>query len=414
VKIVKIGGGVLFGVDAVAKLPDVLARITEPYVLVVSALGKTTNALERVTQLALEGMSKCAAQELADTVRWHEGVAEVLGVSDSVLRVAREMGSTITDAALGKAASVSRAAFRDHVLSAGEELSSHLVAGYLAKMGHSVKLIDATEMVITDENFGGATPIRPLSDERLREGIMPALGVGKTPVIAGFVGATEGGVRTTLGREGSDFTAALVAAALDVDELVLLKSVAGVMSADPLLVPSAYLIPCLSFNQAERLFRAGAKVVHPKTIDPVREKDISVHVQRFGSTESGTVMSSKASWKPGMLHAVVAESMDPSVGAGPAPRPEAACTIPRSRDPGLIRLTVVGEPPIREQTASLIERTLRDVGSLRIVHDRELTAWHGWVEKPNVQRALCGLHDQLCSGVAGRGALNAKVEARTT
>lgn len=378
-----------------------LTRTAESYALVVSAFGKTTNALECTAQLVLNGKKECALKKLDDTLHWHEQLSIKLGLSDSALAAPKEFHSTLRRSIAGNAMIRIGAAFRDQIVSFGEELSSHLVAAFLQLKGLPVQLIEATAVITTDNNFGAAVPIRPLSDERIRTAMQSQLNTGGIPVIAGFIGATRQGARTTLGREGSDYTAALVAAALDADELVLLKSVEGVMSADPALVPSAYLIPRLSFNQAERLFKVGAKIVHPKTIDPVREKDIGVHVQCFSGTGRGTLMSSKITWQCGTPHAVVAQSMNPSWNGSRASQPVPTCSDTQTTLPELVRLTVVGEPPVRAETATLVERVMRDVGSLRVVYDQDLTAWHGWVADEQARSALCILHDHLCLRLEG-------------
>ena len=167
----------------------------------------------------------------------------------------------------------------DAALSRGERMSARILAALLRQNGVKSEAIDATELIITDAAFGNAAPIEKQTREQIASSLSPLLENGIIPVVTGFIAATEDGVTTTLGRGGSDYTAAIIGDALDVDAVWIFTDVDGVMTADPRIVPDARVIPVISYVEVGELAYFGAKVLHPRTIRPVIEREIPVWVK---------------------------------------------------------------------------------------------------------------------------------------
>ncbi|MBK8987055.1 MAG: aspartate kinase [Chloroflexi bacterium] len=173
----------------------------------------------------------------------------------------------------------------------GEQMSVRILAAYLRQIGHPAAAIDATELIVTDDNFQAATPLPDLTDEKTRERLRPLLTQGIIPIVTGFIAANQAGVTTTLGRGGSDFSAALLGQSLHADEVWIWTDVDGVMTADPRLVKSARSIPTLSYREVSELAFFGAKVLHPKTMRPCIENNIPLRIKNtFNPTHPGTVI----------------------------------------------------------------------------------------------------------------------------
>ncbi len=166
----------------------------------------------------------------------------------------------------------------DVVSGLGERMSAPLLAAVLRAAGVNAQFIDAGELIVTDEVFGGAAPIMGLTEERCREQLLPLIEAGVVPVITGFVGSTISGVPSTLGRGGSDFSAAIIGACIDADEIQIWTDVNGVLTADPRIVPDARSLNELSYEEVAELAYYGAKVLHPKTATPAVEKKIPLRV----------------------------------------------------------------------------------------------------------------------------------------
>jgi aspartate kinase len=177
----------------------------------------------------------------------------------------------------------------DAIVSLGERFSVRLVSAILVSKGLAALHIDADKFLVTDESFQNAHPDMAATREKTSKVIIPALEADNIPVITGFIGATKDGVTTTLGRGGSDYSAALIASALEASEVWIWTDVNGVMTADPRLVPQARTIDVLSYREVAELAYFGAKVLHPKTIRPVIEAGIGLRVcNTFSPDQPGT------------------------------------------------------------------------------------------------------------------------------
>ena len=180
----------------------------------------------------------------------------------------------------------------DAISGTGEMLAAPLVAAAIGARGYSSAAIDATELIVTTDQFGGAEPLDDETRIKTASRLQPMLDRGDIPVITGFIGATADGVTTTLGRGGSDYSASILGAALDADEVWIWTDVNGVMTANPSEVPEARTLPEISYSEASELAYYGAKVLHYKTILPAFRKRIPVRIlNSFEPAQTGTRVS---------------------------------------------------------------------------------------------------------------------------
>jgi aspartate kinase len=175
----------------------------------------------------------------------------------------------------------------DMVVSYGERASSRMIAEAFARFGLKAVHIDARHCIVTDAQYGKAIPQDALIEQRLQQHVAPHLAEGRVPVMGGFMGSTEQGVTTTLGRGGSDFTAALVGGGIDAGAIEIWTDVNGIMTADPRVCPDALRVKTISFEEAAELAYFGAKVLHPATILPAVKKNIPVFVLNSRNPENG-------------------------------------------------------------------------------------------------------------------------------
>jgi aspartokinase/homoserine dehydrogenase 1 len=252
-------------------------------VVVLSAMSGATNQLIAGARAAAEGRDAAYREVKAGLLGRHLDVIETL-LNHSRERL--EVGGLVEDrlhelerlyrsiAVLGELT----VRGRDVVASFGEQLSAHILAALLRERGVRAQAIAATELIVTDDHFGQAKPLMGPTRQRLQQHVGPLLERGVMPVITGYIGATESGVTTTLGRGGSDFSAALVGAALGADEVWIWSDVDGILTADPNIVPQARTLTELSYTEAADLAYFGADVLHPKTVRPVTESGIPLRI----------------------------------------------------------------------------------------------------------------------------------------
>ena len=180
---------------------------------------------------------------------------------------------------------------RDAVASIGEQLSANILSAVLRERGVRAKAISATELIVTDGNFGAARPFYDKTKQQVQQKLLPHIERGIVPVITGYIAATQDGIPTTLGRGGSDFTAAIIGACLDVDEVWIWSDVDGILTADPNIVPNARTLSELSYTEAADLAYYGAEVLHPKTIKPLIEAGIPLRLlNSFNPSNKGTLI----------------------------------------------------------------------------------------------------------------------------
>ena len=197
----------------------------------------------------------------------------------------------------------------DAISGLGERLCAPMVAAAMSEIGVTAEAIDATELVVTDSYHGAAEPWIDLTRARCETRMAPLLEAGVVPVVTGFIGATEEGVLTTLGRGGSDYSATILGAALDADEVVIWSDVSGLLTADPRLVPEAATIAEISHREAAELAYFGAKVLHSKTLRPMMQRGIPVSIRNtFEPDEPGTRITPAGPLNAGGVRALTAVS----------------------------------------------------------------------------------------------------------
>ena len=195
----------------------------------------------------------------------------------------------------------------DAVVSIGERLNARVFSALLQQKGINSQPVDATQLIVTDASFQQARPLMEKTREKTKAVLEPLFIRNEIPVVTGFIAATEDGITTTLGRGGSDYTAAILGDCLDADEVWTWTDVDGVMTADPRIVPDARVIPQISYNEISEMAYFGAKVLHPKTIGPVVQRNIPLWVKNtFNSSFPGTRIDGTHHASNGKVTAVTA------------------------------------------------------------------------------------------------------------
>jgi aspartate kinase len=309
----KFGGTSVADPDAIARLIAIVRRqiakdSQSPPVVVVSALAGVTDTLVAIAQLAEEGASERAAAELERLLERHISVATAVTAAHRASIVAdirRQFDELI---GLVHALAVIREVSprsRDAVLAVGEVVSSRIVAAAFEHCGMPAAWVDARTVLVTDAEHTAAAPDMEATRTRTIERIAPAVREGRVAVLGGFIGATPAGITSTLGRGGSDYSAAIFGASLDADEIQIWTDVDGMLTADPRIVPEPRLVPQLSFAEASELAYFGAKVLHPSTILPAVAKNIPVRILNSRRPENtGTRITADAAAANGQLTAI--------------------------------------------------------------------------------------------------------------
>ena len=268
-------------------------------VVVVSAMAKVTDTLLAAAAAASHNDSEKALSLSFDLRRRHLDAAEELVGRRAIGAVAHELHQKFDalDDLLRGVSAVGELTPRtnDLVVSFGERLSSILVAHAFEHRGLSAAHVDARTCIITDSHFGKAAPQEAVIEARLSEHVLPLVAAGAIPVLGGFIGANAEGITTTLGRGGSDYTAALVGGGLHAGAIEIWTDVNGIMTTDPRIVPEALRVRTISFEEAAELAYFGAKVLHPATILPAVQKNIPVWVLNSrNATNEGTRITAVA------------------------------------------------------------------------------------------------------------------------
>lgn len=283
--VMKFGGTSLEGATAFQSAARIVAeRIERRPVVVVSAMARFTDALIASVPEAANTSAAAAMAKLDKHFERHLRVIDALlsREADRLRQLIEQSRSEISEL-LNRAPSEIqerklRKALEDAVASNGERLSAALLAAVLLENNYSACDVDARRCVITDDEFGCAAPLMTETFSNSQMQLRPLLEKACVPVLGGFIGSTATGETTTLGRGGSDYTAAIIGAALDSEEIQIWTDVPGVLTADPRIAPKARTVPRLSFAEASELAYFGARVLHPKTLQPAVERDIPVRI----------------------------------------------------------------------------------------------------------------------------------------
>lgn len=291
----KFGGTSVGSPAAIEALARIVGAAAGERIVVVSATAGTTDALVKATQQATAGDAAGATQVIRLLAEQHKNLAaDLVGIdgADALTEIGELTERTI--ALLRSVAVLRECSPRslDAVLSYGERASAPIVAALLTKRGIPAEALSAEGLLITDDAFGHANPLMELTRERVADQLLPRMRYGTVPVVTGFVASTADGVTTTLGRGGSDYSAAILAAAVGASECRIFTDVSGVMSADPRIVPDARPLPELSYAEAAELSYFGAKVIHPRTVLPAIEAGIPVRIlNTFAPKDPGTTIA---------------------------------------------------------------------------------------------------------------------------
>ncbi len=253
-------------------------------VVVVSAMSGVTNLLIEGAQSASLGENQTYQDVVKQLSTKHYQVVDALLNDSKELASVRESIDLFLDKFAAFCNSIHvlgectpRAL--DTISSFGERINARILAAYLRQEGLLSEAVDSTDLIITDEKFQNAVPLMDLSCKQVHSVLVPLLEQGQVPVVTGFMAATESGVTTTLGRGGSDFSASILGVCLEADEVWIWTDVDGVMTTDPRIVPEAISLHLLSYNEMSELAYFGAKVVHPRTIQPVVDHEIPLRVK---------------------------------------------------------------------------------------------------------------------------------------
>jgi aspartate kinase len=282
-KVFKFGGASISSVERIHLLERIITSTTgEKLLVVISAMGKTTNALEKVVE-SFFASHQDACLNLFNQVREHHlTVAKYLLLTHYRAAEAK-MHEFFTEMEwlLREKPHKGFDYYYDQIVSMGELLSTSIISAWLEEKGMANKWIDVRDLFRTDDNFRDASIDWPYTQQRVTSALVPLFTKWDIVVTQGFIGATDENESTTLGREGSDYSAAVFANMLAAESLTIWKDVQGVMNCDPKVFPDPRLIPLLNYDEVIEMAYYGAQVIHPKTIKPLENKGIPLYVKSF-------------------------------------------------------------------------------------------------------------------------------------
>ena len=306
--VMKFGGTSVGSGQRIAHIGRIVARLIgergTPPVVVVSAMSGVTDSLVRAAETAAAGDARTYALIRDELQQRHDQAIVDAGVGPEPARALRAEVTGLLDwfetlcqsmHTLGELTPRGL----DAVSGLGERLSARLTAAALLAQGLPSRTVEATEILVTTNHHGGAKPLNDETTPRARARLLPLLEEGVTPVVTGFIAATAGGVPTTLGRGGSDYSATILGRCLPAEEVWVWTDVDGVMTADPRIVPEARTLPAISFGEVAELSYFGAKVLHPQTMAPIVDACIPVRVlNSFHPERPGTLVSQDVTQDP--------------------------------------------------------------------------------------------------------------------
>jgi len=281
--VMKFGGTSVEDAPAIRRLIGIVeSRMNARPVVVVSALARVTDQLVEAGGAAASGHLGAALATVRNIYVRHEALADELVGPGAYSQLDLEMRALFQKLeALLLELNATRQLdprLQDELLSFGECISSHLVQAALSDAEIKAQHVDARQCIVTDENHGQASPLWQETNQRTHDAVVPVLEAGMVPVLGGFIASTGAGIASTLGRGGSDFSAAILGAALGASRVEIWTDVDGIMTTDPKLCPDARVIRKMSFDEAAELAHFGAKVLHPATLVPAMRENIPVYV----------------------------------------------------------------------------------------------------------------------------------------
>jgi aspartate kinase len=295
-KVFKFGGASVDSVSRIRNLPVILKNYpSEKLLIVVSAMGKTTNALEKVAEAFFAEDSSRALELFSQVKQSHLEIAQKLGATDNI-SFQQMMADFFTEVEwlLHDRPVRTYNYYYDQIVCIGELLSTAIVSHFLMSVGIPNQWVDVRDTFATDDQFRSANINWDETSQRFAEGILPLFNHADMILTQGFIGSTNANESTTLGREGSDYSAAIFANLLEAESLTIWKDVEGVMNADPKAFPEARYIRELGYDEVIEMAFYGAQVIHPKTIKPLQNKNIPLQVKCFlDPSLPGTLIHSK-------------------------------------------------------------------------------------------------------------------------
>jgi aspartate kinase len=296
-KVFKFGGA---SVNSIERIQNVAAIISgfndEKLLIIISAMGKTTNALEKVAEAFFAGKKEEALELFRQVKVVHDDLVKYLIVKNA-LDTERRLNDFYTEVEwlLHDKPVREYDYYYDQIVCIGELLSTTIISSFLNEVGITNEWIDVRDCFRTDDNFRDADIDIEVTTAQVQQNLLPLIDKTGIVITQGFIGATDENESTTLGREGSDYTAALFANIIDAESLTIWKDVKGVMNADPRAFPSAEIISELNYDEVIEMAYYGAQVIHPKTIKPLQNKDIPLLVKCFLDPElPGTIIHNQS------------------------------------------------------------------------------------------------------------------------
>jgi aspartate kinase len=415
--VMKFGGTSVGSAERMSTACDLIAAeaARRPVLAVVSAMSKITDLLLDTTRHAEGGDLAGLDQNLQLIEARHaEAAASLVPPSDRV-RVQEQIDEIISDFRR-IVSGIQMLGHRpprtvDEAVAVGERLSALLVAEHLKSRGVAAEAVNAAEVVVTDAVFNNASPLMDATGKKAKERLLPLLRQGVIPIVTGFNGATTDGRPTTLGRGGSDFSASILAAALNAAELWIWTDVDGIMTADPRLVPDAKILTEITYSEAAELAYAGAKVLHPRTLAPLVERRIPVWSKNsFAPEKPGTrIVPTLGAGNPGAravtsMANVALVSMEPaSSGAGVHIMARSLEALDRAN----VEMLAISSSSYRQSFCFLVRDAELETATQAIEAALALELAHGYVRGIEVDRdvgllAVVGEGMRGFSGVAGR------------
>ena len=295
-RVFKFGGASVKDANGVKNVVNVLKEVGHQNTLVVvSAMGKTTNAMESVVHAYFNSKENLSAA-VDDVVKYHHDILSDLFGNDShpIFFQVKSLFDEVKDF-LSRNKSPNYSFVYDQVVGYGELVSTTILNAYFAEVGLESNWLDVRPLIKTDNNYREGH----VNWERTQENISQAVDKNKLYITQGFLGSDENNFTTTLGREGSDYTAAIFAYCLNANSVTIWKDVPGVLNADPRYFDNAQLLHKISYKEAIELAFYGASVIHPKTLQPLQRKEIPLHVKSFISPkDAGTTVGKGNSIEP--------------------------------------------------------------------------------------------------------------------
>lgn len=278
----KFGGASVNSAKAVENVKYILELSTKKRMVVISAMGKTTNALEEVVNLWYQ--EKKLSNKLKETALYHTKLVQELFPNREQFEKVCTISNCIIREIEQKLYSINSSDYNflyDSIVSYGEKISTTIVSYYLNFNGLKNKLINASDIIKTDNNYRNASVLWQQTKEGVEKEILPLFENYDTLIIQGFVGGTKEGLSTTLGREGSDYSASILAYCLKAESLTIWKDVPGLLNADPKRIEQTTKIISLPYREAIELSYYGASIIHPKTIKPLENLAIPLFIKSF-------------------------------------------------------------------------------------------------------------------------------------